>query len=351
MRRVVVVGAGLAGARCAETLRAEGFEGRITLVGAEPHAPYERPALSKELLAGAREPERLRLRPDSFWAEHGIELVLGTVVDRIDTRARIGHAGRREFPFDAIVLATGSRARTLPGARTLRTLDDALELRRELRPGRRLAVVGGGFVGAEVASTARTLGVEVSLVEAANTPFAQTLGCEVGELLASRWRAYGVDVRTGSRDVPDADVVLAGIGAEPAGELLGGGTVQTDTCGRTAIPNVYACGDVASVDGRRVEHWTDAAGQAAAVARAVLGREQPHDALPYFWSDQFGLRLQYVGFGAGWATVRLDGGEDAFTARYFDRSGRLLAGLVANEPASLASLRGELAETALPSAA
>ena len=239
----------------------------------------------------------------------------------------------------------------MSGARTLRTLDDALELRRELRPGRRLAVVGGGFVGAEVASTARTLGVEVSLVEAASTPFAQTLGPEVGELLASRWRAYGVDVRTGSRDVPDADVVLAGIGAEPAGELLGGGTVQTDSCGRTAIPNVYACGDVASVDGRRVEHWTDAAAQAAAVARAVLGREQPHDALPYFWSDQFGLRLQYVGFGAGWATLRLDGGEDAFTARYFDRSGRLVAGLAANEPTSLALLRGELAETALPSAA
>ncbi len=351
MKRVVVVGAGLAGARCAETLRAEGFDGDVTLVGAEPHPPYERPALSKELLAGGREPEQLLLRPDSFWEEQGIELELGMTVDRIDTRGRIAHAGRREFPFDALVLATGSRARSLPGARTLRTLDDALELRRELVPGRRLAVIGGGFIGAEVASTARALGVDVSMVEAAATPFAQTLGCEVGELLASRWRAHGVDVRTSTRDVPDADVALAGIGAAPAGELLGGGAVETDACGRTAIPGVYACGDVANVDGRRVEHWTDAAGQAAAVARAVLGREQPHSAPPYFWSDQFGLRLQYVGFGAGWATVALEGRDDAFTARYFDRAGRFVAGLAANDSASPASFRAELADAALASAA
>lgn len=351
MRTVVIVGAGLAGARCAETLRAEGFDGAVTLVGAEPHPPYERPALSKELLAGTREVERLPLRPDSFWKEQAIELVLGTRIERIDARARTACAAERAFPHDALVLATGSRARGLPGARTLRTLDDALALRRELVPGRRLAVVGGGFVGAEVASTARTLGVEVALVEAAETPFAQTLGCEVGELLVSRWRAQGVDVRTSSRDVPAADVVLAGIGAEPAGELLGGGAVETDGCGRTAIPNVYACGDVASVDGRRVEHWTDAAGQAAAVARAVLGRTEPHAAPPYFWSDQFGLRLQYVGYGAGWRSVELEGREGAFSARYFDGAGRLLAGLAVNDPGTLRSLRIELADAALPSAA
>ena len=274
-------------------------------------------------------------------------------------RRSTGSTPERESPtparassrFDAIVLATGSRARTLSGARTLRTLDDALELRRELRPGRRLAVVGGGFVGAEVASTARTLGVEVSLVEAASTPFAQTLGPEVGELLASRWRAYGVDVRTGLATFPT-----------PTSSWLGSEPSPPASCSAAALCRPTAAGERRSRTSTRAATWRASTAAASSTgptprARRRRSREQcsagsnRHDALPYFWSDQFGLRLQYVGFGAGWATLRLDGGEDAFTARYFDRSGRLLAGLAANEPTSLALLRGELAETALPSAA
>ena len=349
MRRVLIVGAGLAGARCAETLRAEGFDGGVTLVGDEPYAPYERPALSKEFLAGTR--DALSLRTDAFWGEQGIELVLGTRVGYVDLRKRTAYAGDREFAFDALVIATGARPRPLPGARTLRTLDDALALRGALEAARTLAVVGGGFVGAEVASTARGRGVDVTLVEALPTPFAETLGPEVGALLADRWRDHGVDVRTGTRDIPDADVVLAGIGTEPAGDFLGGGAIETDGCGRTAIPNVYACGDVASVAGHRVEHWTDAAGQAASVARAILGRTQPHTAAPYFWSDQFGLRLQYVGHAGGWNRVELTGAESSFVARYRDSSGRLVAGLAANDPSALPTLRAELAEAALPSAA
>src|SRR5690349_2824240 len=191
-RSVLIVGAGLAGARCAETLRAEGYAGPITLVGEEPIGPYERPALSKEFLAGERRPADLLLRSPDYWRDNGIDLVVGQRVDAV-----------RPLPGEAVVIATGARARriVLPGierAHVLRTLADAVALRRELREGRRLAVVGGGFVGAEVASTARGLGVDVTLLEAGPTPFATTLGEEVGDVLARRYRAHGVDLHTGA---------------------------------------------------------------------------------------------------------------------------------------------------------
>ena len=231
-------------------------------------------------------------------------------------------------------------------------MDDALALRSELNGARTLAVVGGGFVGAEVASTARTLGVDVTLVEAAATPFAQTLGSEVGTLLAQRWRDHGVDVRTGTSEIPDADVVLAGIGTEPAGDFLGGSAIETDSCGRTSIPNVYACGDVASVDGRRVEHWTDAAGQAAASRARCSGAGAPYDAPPYFWSDQFGLRLQFVGHAAAWDRVgarrRRGRLRRAVPRCVQDGSSQ---GLPRTSSFDLPMLRAEIAEAALPSAA
>ena len=371
-RRALIVGAGLAGSRCAEVLRAEGFAGEVVLVGDEAHPPYERPALSKELLAGRR--DDVALRPEGFWRERGIELRLATRVHRIDVRRRLAHTAAGPIRWDALVLATGARPRRLPaldgrpGVHALRTLADAVSLRSELVSGRRLAVVGAGFVGAEVASTAADLGVEVSLLEAGSLPFARLLGEEVGRVLAERYRSAGVDLRTEARvdalqttgGRPRAlrlacgtevacDAALVAVGAEPAAELLGGEVVQTDACGRTAHPGVYACGDAAAVwrpsvaRHARTEHWTSAAAQGAAVARAILGRSAPADDVPYFWSDQFGLRLQHVGHGSGWDRVVLDGTPDSFSARYHARDGTLVAALLANRPHEVGAVRRELA--------
>jgi 3-phenylpropionate/trans-cinnamate dioxygenase ferredoxin reductase component len=369
-RTVVIVGAGLAGSRCAETLRAEGFDGRILLVGDEALPPYERPTLSKEFLAGAR--DRIELRPRAHWDERDIELVLEHRVEGLDLARRTYEGGP---PADALVIATGSRARTLPGPTpagvlTLRTADDADRLRAELHGAGRLAIVGAGFVGAEVASTARGLGVDVTLIDLTPTPLSRVLGEEAGEVLAERYRAHGVDLRMGvglSRivtggdgrvealeladgSVVRCDVALIAIGAAPASELLGGDRagIETDACGRTAHAGVFACGDVASAwrpsmcAHVRVEHWTSAAGQAASVAHAILGRTRPYDDLPYFWSDQFGLRLQHVGHPHSWETTELEGDDSSFCVRFNDVEGRLLGALVANRPREVGALRREV---------
>jgi 3-phenylpropionate/trans-cinnamate dioxygenase ferredoxin reductase subunit len=364
---VLIAGAGLAGARTAETLRALDWRGRILLVGDEPHAPYERPALSKTLLAGTR--HDVSLRPASFWDEQEIELRLGTRVRDVETRRRTAWVGGEEIRWDALVLATGAAPRRLggpPGVHHLRSLDDARMLAAELTARTRLVVVGAGFIGGEVASTAAPLVGSVTVIDPAGWPLERVLGREVGTLLASRYRNAGVDLRlgtgvsgfegesrvTGVRLADGimlaADVVVVGIGAVPQ-TPDGMGPVSVDASGRSDVADIYACGDVASwwrpSLGRhvRVEHWTSAAGQARAVAAAIVGDEQPYDEQPYFWSDQFGLRIQHVGSAGKWHQVLLDGADDAFTARYVDRDGRLLAALTANRPAEIGGLRRELA--------
>jgi 3-phenylpropionate/trans-cinnamate dioxygenase ferredoxin reductase subunit len=331
---VLIVGAGLAGARCAETLRAEGYDGRIRLVGAEPTAPYERPALSKEFLAGERSAGELLLRHPGYWSENEIDLVLGCRVDAIRPRAD-----------EVVVIATGARARRIraPGADTahvLRTIADAVALRQELRAGRRLVVVGGGFVGAEVASTASRMGVEVTMLEAAGVPFEATLGSQVGDVLARRYRAHGVELRTGTAATALApkqvaladgrtvscDVVLLSVGAEPERELLRSGFVE--------------CGDAA---GGGPGHWTSAAAGGVAAARRILGLDPLPAQPPFFWSDQFGLRLQLVGDTRAAVRVECEGSDDSFTARYLTGEGRLVAALAANRAADIAVFRRELA--------
>jgi NADPH-dependent 2,4-dienoyl-CoA reductase/sulfur reductase-like enzyme len=323
---VLVVGAGLGGIRVVEQLRQSGYEGRIDLVGGEIHPPYDRPPLSKQLLSGAWEPERLALKEVAALAELRVELHLGTRAVGLEP-GRVELADGTRLAADAIVLAPGVAARTLPGqpasAHTLRTLDDALALRSGLETASSLLVIGAGFIGAEVASTAAAKGLRVTMVEAAPVPLLRGLGPEVGGLAARLVREGGVDLRTGtalSGFVDDttvetadgarigADVVLVGIGGRPDVDWLAGSGIDLtdgipcDDRGRVlGLDGVWALGDAACWDqpehgGRhRHEHWTSTADQAAVVARALTGAEPPAATVPYFWSDQFGLKIQLVG--------------------------------------------------------
>jgi len=382
---VLIVGAGLAGARVAELLRAGGHRGRIVLAGDEPAPPYERPALSKELLAGRRDAAALALREPRFWAEQGIELATGAPVRRIDVAGRRVLLDERWTRFERLVVATGASARRLPvdaglaGVHHLRSLADAVRLRGELVPGAHLAVIGAGFVGIEVASTARLLGLRVTIVEQLPVPFEGVLGAPVGRLLAARYRDHGVQLRLGTRvagfsaragrvrgiDLADGrrlrcDLVLVGIGSRPNAELVAGqvevgpdGGIAVDAGGRASAPGVFACGDVASwpdpADGvrERCEHWTAASDQAAAVAATILGSPPPPARPHFFWSDQFGWRLQLVGRPRPEASAIVDErGDDGLLVRYLHPDGRLQAVLGANRPRAVAALRGQLGQAA-----
>ncbi len=373
---ILIVGGGLAAQRCAETLRRRGYEGSVRIVCAEPDPPYDRPPLSKELLAGTAEEESLAYRPTWWYEEMEVELALDARAERLDPSAgTVTLDSGAELSYEQLLIATGGAARRLPflegyeNVHYLRTLADARRLREELAPGARLAIVGAGFIGQEVAATARRLGVEVTMIEALETPLAPILGEEIGGWFAGLHLDEGVRVMTatmlegarGDGRVEElvladdrrvaCDAVVVGVGTAPAtGWLNGSGLdeagVRVDSSGRTALPGVFAAGD-ASVpfDPRfgahaRTEHWDAAAWQGAAVARAMLGEYPGTPPLPSFWSDQYGLRIQYVGHAHHADAVTVDGdpGERDFEA-VFTRGGVPVAGLAVGRPRAIPALK------------
>ncbi|WP_208902785.1 NAD(P)/FAD-dependent oxidoreductase [Streptomyces incarnatus] len=386
MRTVAVVGASLAGLSAARSLRKRGYDGRLVVVGGELHRPYDRPPLSKEFLAGAIGEADLALETDD--EELDAEWLLGaraTGLDRAERAVRL--ADGREIRADGVVIATGAAARTLPGTEglagvhVLRTLDDARALRDDLARGGRLVVIGGGFVGAEVASTAYTLGLDVTVVEAAPTPLAAPLGEAMGAVVSALHADHGVRLLCGvgvkglsgerrvdavlledGRSIP-ADTVVVGVGARPCVEWLEGSGVALDNgvkCGadgRTSVAQVVAVGDCANWYDprtgvhRRVEHWTGALERPDAAVAALLAHGATEPGVPrppYFWSDQYGVKIQFVGQAAGADSVTVEEGsaDDRSFLAVYRRAGRPVAVLGMNQPRLFTRWRKQFASAA-----
>ncbi|GGN20723.1 NAD(P)/FAD-dependent oxidoreductase [Streptomyces fuscichromogenes] len=360
MNRIVVVGASAAGLAAAETLRREGYDGTLTLVGDEPHTPYDRPPLSKQVLSAEWAPDRVTLRAPIELDSLGLELRLGVAAGGLDVANRtVRLADGSAVPYDGLIVATGVRPRRLPGegAHVLRTLDDALTLRERLGPGQRLVVVGAGFLGAEAAAVAWRLGAQVTLLEPAPVPLAHAVGEEVGRVLARAHLERGVDLRTGVTVTEvtedgvrladgaeiEADEVLVAIGSLPntewladSGLTVGDGVVCDEYC--EAARGVYAAGDVARWYNplfgvsMRIEHRTNAAEQGMAAARNLLdpGARKSFAPVPYFWSDQYEMKIQAYGYLRGHEEARVVEGEleqGRFVVGY--RRGERLSGVLA----------------------
>jgi NADPH-dependent 2,4-dienoyl-CoA reductase/sulfur reductase-like enzyme len=386
VRTVAVVGASLAGLSAARSLRKQGYDGRLVVIGDELHRPYDRPPLSKEFLAGSLPEADLALEPDA--EDLRAQWLLGVRAVGLDGPQRaVRLADGSEVRADGVVIATGAAARTLPGTdglagvHTLRTLDDARALRDELILGGRLVVIGGGFIGAEVASTAYALGLDVTVVEAAPTPLAGPLGETMGEIVSALHADHGVRLLCGvgvkglsgesrvdavlledGRSVP-ADIVVVGVGARPCVEWLAGSGIELDDgvrCGadgRTSLAGVVAVGDCASWYDpraglhRRVEHWTGARERPDAAVAALLagGAVEPSAPRPpYFWSDQYGVKIQFAGHAAGADSVTIEEGarDDRNVLAVYRRSGHPVAVLGMNQPRLFMRWRKQLAATA-----
>jgi 3-phenylpropionate/trans-cinnamate dioxygenase ferredoxin reductase subunit len=368
----VIVGASLAGAKAAETLRAEGFDGRVVLIGEEAERPYERPLLSKEYLRGEKPAAKVYVHDEGFYAEHGIELLTGTRVEALDPGAHeIALAGGGPMPYSRLLLATGASPRPLPlpgvdlpGVRYLRRLGDADALRAAITSASRVVIIGAGWIGSEVAASARQLGAQVAIVAPEAVPLERVLGPEAGGVYRDLHAEHGVElhlstaieavvgdgaargVRTAAGVVIEGDLVVVGVGASPRDELArdAGLTVQNgivvDEFLRTSAPDVFAAGDVAATwntryDTRiRLEHWANALNQGEAAARNMLSPDSQlaaYEKLPYFYSDQYELGMEYNGYAAEWDRVvfRGDPAGREFLA-FWLKDGRVLAGMNAN---------------------
>jgi 3-phenylpropionate/trans-cinnamate dioxygenase ferredoxin reductase component len=371
-RTFVVIGASVAGGKAVETLRAEGFAGRIVLVGEETERPYERPPLSKGVLLGNDEPSVVYLHEQGWYDEQKIELKLGVRAERIDPAGhQVTLSDGSVVGYDKLLLATGSSVRrlTIPGGdlagvHYLRTLGESLQLQQSLSPGRRVVVVGAGWIGLETAAAARSRGAEVVVLEMQPGPLHSVVGAEIGEVFANLHRDHGVDLRFGdgvaefegdgtavtgvgttSGATLPADVVIVGVGIAPNTELAqaAGLTVDngvvTDARLRTSDPDIYAAGDVARWQsplfgrGLRVEHWANANDGGPAAARSMLGGTDDYDVVPFFFSDQYDLGLEYAGDigpdGYDEVVVRGDLKAREFVALWV-RSGCVVAGMNAN---------------------
>lgn len=384
IERLVVVGASLAGLRAVEAARKAGFEGAITLVGAEAHLPYDRPPLSKaflDRLDDGSEPAWPVFRDAAVFSEElAVELLLGEPATGLDTARKVVLVGQRELPYDALVIATGADARLIPGTEgldgvlPLRTLDDSLAVRRALDAGARTVVIGAGFIGSEVASSAKKRGVDVTIVEALPTPLVRATGTEMGAAIASLHERNGTSLLCGSgvaaiegdgkvervvladgTEIP-ADLVIVGIGVVPnVGWLEGSGLtidngIVCDETLWTGVPGVYAAGDVASWFNptigkrQRMENWTAAAEQGAAAARNAIDPDnaKAYGTVPYFWSDWYDVRIQFVGDPDA-DEVRLVDGDVSQPGRWVAlyRTGEKLGGvLTVNGQSDIMKFRG-----------
>lgn len=377
MRHVAIVGASLAGVHAAEGLRQEGFEGGVTLINAESEPPYDRPPLSKLALRGGTSSCDLLLRAPEWYEEHDVELLLGREAQGLDLTANaVVLDGGERVRYDGLVLATGSIPRQLPppadaGILSLRTSSDCLRLHNQLRSGGHLLVIGAGFIGLEVAATARQMGLAVSVVELAPAPLARVLGLEVGSWFKNLHEANGVAmycgdavdtiersgtsarVRLRSGTEITADAMVAGVGAVPAvdwlatsGLALSGGGVRCDSYLGTSAPNVLAAGDIAYwynplyAEHMRVEHWTNAVEQGRFAARSLLGvADGPYVGPPYFWSDQFDAKTRFVGRAVGAEHVHVEFADAHSLVALYGRGGVLEGVVCVNAPRKLITYR------------
>jgi 3-phenylpropionate/trans-cinnamate dioxygenase ferredoxin reductase component len=365
----VIAGASLAGAKAAEALREEGFDGRVVLIGAEDERPYERPPLSKEYLRGEVGREKVYVHEEGFYAEHDIDLRLGRTAVGLDPASReLALDDGQRLRYDRLLLATGARPRRLsiPGADLdgvlyLRDVEDSDLLRERLDRGGAVVVVGAGWIGAEVAASARQRGLEVTVLDPLAVPLERVLGPEVGGVYRDLHADHGTRlllgtgvaafeggaaverVRTSDGRVLDCDFVVVGVGAEPRSELAAGAGLEVqdgivvDALLRTGSPEVFAAGDVANAhhpfygEGIRVEHWGNALEQGPAAARGMLGRTEPYERLPYFFSDQYDAGMEYTGLARAWDRVvfRGDPASREFIAFYMLED-RVVAGINVN---------------------